>query len=439
MTSRAAELSEAEQFTAATKAFQDGFYERADREFSDFLKRFGTSTNAIEAKLYRGESLLKLRQYDAALDLLAKSLPSASARSDEFIFWIAESQFGKGEFETASATFARLLREFPQSARALESSVGEALAHFKLKHLPKTIELLRSPTGAFAKAVSNSTNMPAIARGELLLADALLQSSDYGGARDALGALSKYVLPTDLDWERANLACTIEISAARFDDALRAATNLVGLSLKLGRPFTVVASYNLLAHVYELQGKPNNAVETYDKIVGSPGLPLENRHQAVSRVADLLVSVQQFTNATEHLEVFLKENTQDPSADQLRLQLGETWLNQFQVTRASGQISTNATNLLWQARVHFDFVINQMTNTPRIGKALLDRGWTLWEEAGFTSRSSVLGDAAAAFQAAVAQLPNSEQQAVARIKLADCQFEQKLYPLAATNYMLVLS
>ncbi len=46
--------------------------------------------------------------------------------------------------------------------------------------------------------------------------------------------------------------------------------------------------------------------------------------------------------------------------------------------------------------------------------------------------------AAAAFQAAADRLPRSEQQAAARVKLADSQFKQKLYPLAATNYSSVL-
>jgi TolA-binding protein len=436
---QAAELAETEQFAAAVKAFQDGFYERAEKELSDFLKRFRTSTNRVDATLFRGESLLKLKRYDAALDLLLKGLPTAAGKSDEFIFWIAESQFGKGEFESASSTYARLLHDYPQSPRVLEASIGGALAEFKLKRPAKTVEILRSPSGAFVNAAAHSTNSAAIAKGQMLLADALLQSNDHSGAREALAQLDKFSLPLDLNWERANLACAIEMNAGQLTDALRAATNLVDISLKLGRPATLVASYNLLAHVYELLGKTNSAVESYDKIVTTPNLPPESKHQAISRAADLLVSVQQFTNATERLEGFLKEYSQDPAADQLRLQLGETWLNQFQVSRANGQIATNATNLLWQARLHFDFVINQMTNTTRAGKALLDRGWTFWEEARITSRPGVLGDAAASFQAAAAQLPHSELQAAARVKLADCQFEQKAYPLAATNYLMVLS
>lgn len=436
---RAAELTDPEQFNVATKAFQDGFYERADREFSDFIKRFPGSTNLVEATLFRGESLLKLKRYDAALDLLVKGSPTASGKIDEYAFWIAEAQFGKGEFEAAAATYARVLQEHPQSPRTMEASVGAALAEFKLKHLAKTVEILRSPNGAFVKAAAHSTNAVVIARGEMLLADALLQSNDHAGARAALALLEKFALPLDLNWERANLACAIEMNAGRLNMALNAATNLVGIALQLGRPATVVASYNLLAHVYELLGRTDRAVESYDKIVSTPNLPFESKHQAVSRAADLLVSIQLFTNATEHLDGFLKENSQDPAADQLRLQLGESWLSQFQANRSSGLIATNATNLLWQARLHFDFVINQMSNTTRVGKALLDRGWTLWEEAGFTTRPGVLGEAAAAFQAATAQLPHSEQQAVARVKLADCQFELKVYPLAATNYLMVLS
>jgi tetratricopeptide (TPR) repeat protein len=69
---------------------------------------------------------------------------------------------------------------------------------------------------------------------------------------------------------------------------------------------------------------------------------------------------------------------------------------------------------------------------PLLAKARLDRGWCDW----------LSGDIAAAkvdFQEAAGHLPFSQDQAVARFKLADAQFFLKDFAGAASNYSLVLA
>ncbi|MBK9139163.1 MAG: tetratricopeptide repeat protein [Verrucomicrobia bacterium] len=76
-----------------------------------------------------------------------------------------------------------------------------------------------------------------------------------------------------------------------------------------------------------------------------------------------------------------------------------------------------------------------LTNWPQsalVGRAHLGRGWTFWEEA-----TNSVGSALPAFAAAVAALPRSADQAVARFKLADSQFLVREFPAAVSNYWMV--
>ncbi len=371
---RTAEPDGTVQYTSATKAFQDGFYERADRELSAFLEHFASSPKAPEAALYRGESLLKLKQFDPALELLTKFLPQAAALTDEFIFWIAEAQFAKGDFTAATIAYARLTHDFPQSPRAFEASVGEALGNFKLKHPQKTVDLLRAPEGIFAKSSASSTNEAATTRGGLLLVEALLQTDDQPGARAALKQLEQRKLSRELEWERTHLAFQLEMKASQFDAAIKAATNLVAIALQLPNPAAQVISYNRLAEVYQRLGNSDSVAETYDKIASMPGLPIDDRRTAVLNEAALFASIKQFTNATQRLERFIKENPEENNSDLLHIRIGETLLNQFQAARATPQFDPASTNLLQLARNQFDFVINQLTNSSMIGRGFSKSG-----------------------------------------------------------------
>ena len=64
-------------------------------------------------------------------------------------------------------------------------------------------------------------------------------------------------------------------------------------------------------------------------------------------------------------------------------------------------------------------------------KAYLDRGWCYWTQGN-------IGQAKSDFEDAASELPYSEDQAVARFKLADAEFAEGDYGGAASNYNLLL-
>jgi TolA-binding protein len=117
--------------------------------------------------------------------------------------------------------------------------------------------------------------------------------------------------------------------------------------------------------------------------------------------------------------------------------LGELRLNQFYQEQAAlpsdatKEAGTAVTNILEQARVQFDELINRYPQSRLLGKAYLNRGWCLWEEGDFASSQE-------AFSQAVQQISVPRLQAVARFKLADAQYQTGDYDAAAQNYRDIL-
>ncbi|HEY6229216.1 MAG TPA: tetratricopeptide repeat protein, partial [Verrucomicrobiae bacterium] len=124
-------------------------------------------------------------------------------------------------------------------------------------------------------------------------------------------------------------------------------------------------------------------------------------------------------------------------ADMLTLKAGEFLLEAYR--QQTNKVAAPATNFLAEARGYFDAALQRYTNSHLIGKAWLDRGWALWEEHNATGNGQRLADAQAAFTTAAAKLPPGEEQAQARFKLGDTQFQQGLYSSAATNYQAILT
>jgi tetratricopeptide (TPR) repeat protein len=204
------------------------------------------------------------------------------------------------------------------------------------------------------------------------------------------------------------------------------------------------ASLKLQAEILE-EKAPEAAIQTYDRIVAIKDLPAEQTRQAVLKGVDLAAAQNLLANAIDRLRnyVLSTNSAGDPALDLLRLTLGELHLKRYYQLASGRTNQTQPTpadkNLVQQALTQFDFLIKTHTNSPLVGKAHLNRGWCLWEEARVPGGEGRLPECLAAFQLATERLTNSEDQAVARFKWADCQFLQKNFSNALQNYRILLT
>jgi TolA-binding protein len=447
---RAADSPAAEiAYKAATNAYHDKFFDRAERELGEFVAHFPDSTKLAEAVLIQAQSRFELKNYNGVIELLNSRLTTAGPLEDQYRYLIAEAHYQNNTFHKAASVYADLLKDFPESPLRLRASYAQALALFRTNEFAQTIELLKTPAGAFQQTARSSTNEEDIVKGYLLLGEAYFEQKNYASAEETLNQLESRKLNPDLEWRRQYSLANTLLANQKPDAALQRVTNLVAsvraaTNTLPNNAVLLLNSLMLQAAILETKQQTNAAIEVYEQISPIKGIPLVQTRQAVIRSVELMVAQNRLTNAIQRLESYLEQNKQDADPDLIRLTLGKLYLKQYSALsekypRADlkGMLPL-ATNLLQRARTNFDAIVYAMTNSPLLGKAYLQRGWCLFEEGTLTQVPAKILESRKAFQTAIEQLPVSEDQALARFKLADGYFEQKDYTNAIRNYRLLV-
>ncbi len=426
--------AEQRAFDAAARAFNDGFHERAEKEFGEFVMLYPQSSLLPRATLLQAQSKFQQKQYKPAIALLNAALDTAGALADQYVFWIAEAEFELGNFSAAADGFSRVVAKFPESPRRLEAAYREALARFKLTDVKRAIDLLRDGQGAFQQAASSQVNEEYAVRGELLLAEALLQQKDYRAAENVLTALGQRKLNAELAWQRQYWATRGQFESGDAELALAGSTALAALASASGSRDFQAETMALQGTILQRLNQFEAAIQSYERNLDA-ALPAERRRQAMLRIIELSIAKNEPTKTVGWLERFLKEFPQDSSADFVRLTLGEMQLKDYFALADAKLPATEKlaarSNLLSLARAQLDKVVTDFPQSAFVGKAQFDRGLTFWEEDKFVESQE-------AFQKAVEQLPVSEDQAMARFKLADSLFQQRSLAAAVSNYQAVI-
>ena len=413
---------ETRAFDAAIRSFQLGTYDRAQNELATFVEQFPASSKVPEALLLQAQCALRLKQLDAAREILTTNAARAGDLTDQYRYWLGETHIRATNFQAAADTFARLIMDFPTSPRLLEAAYGEALARFRLRQFPKVIELLSSPTGVFRRAAKVRTDDELVTHGDLLLAESYLEQRQFSEAIDYLNRLPEDQLSPEFKWRRQYLLCRTLVLDHKFDAALAVTTNLLTLAPASGEAEFIAESMGLRGRILEQLGDLEAAAEVYEQNL-APGTPLPRRRLALLKTVQLLLAQSRLNEAAQKLETFLVQNPEEKTTDFALLALGEVYLKQH-ITRKE------ATNDLQIATAYFDRLITNQPPSPLRGQALLERGWCNWLENRFA-------EAHGNFRAAVDLLGPAQDQAVARLKLGDCLFQLKDYTNAMVQYRLV--
>ena len=111
---------------AANESFRLAYYERAEKDFGDFVARFTNSTHLAEAILLQAESRLKQSNFAGAISLLITNFASAGTWGDHYLYSLGQAHIGLNSFDKAAEAFGRIAREFPNSNSRIDASFQEA-------------------------------------------------------------------------------------------------------------------------------------------------------------------------------------------------------------------------------------------------------------------------------------------------------------------------
>ena len=426
----AASARENRDFAAAAGAFQDGMYDRAETAFAQFVEKYPNSGHAAEAILLRAQAELKLGKFAEAAALLdnADNLAKAGKLADEYFYWTGEAQFQAANYSDAAETWMALAQKFPESRLRLRAVVETASAFAKLSEWRQTISLLESTNGVFWHALKTDPDGEQVANGKLLLAQAKFALKDFAGASTILEPLldSKTLAP-DLRRQCALLLYQVKSAAGEMDAALAVTTNLLRTAQLETNNDWQAEGMALRADALEKLGRPAEAIATYRENLTNA--PVARQREAVLKIAELAIAQKQFSTATNALEKFLAQFPDSPSADIASLTLAELQLKDY-VAQPS------ATNELSAVQSNFDQFIATFPNSPLLGKAYLDRGWSRVLAGNISG--SFDDFKMAAQKIAALQQPPSEDLLAAWFKMGDAQFAQGDFAGALENYRAVL-
>jgi TolA-binding protein len=432
----AASPAEDTTFDAAATSFKETVWDRAEAEFGAFARTFTNSTRLPEAILFQAQARFKLTNYTGVVELLTSQQSRAGKLADEYLFWIAEAHFHKGDLQAADDTFAKLAREFPGAPRRLEATVEQATVRSQLQRWPQVINLLEQTNGVFQTMVQQGVADDHVVNGYLLLAKAHLAQGQNAAAEGVLARLGKLPLSTFNDWQRLHLLCRVELAGGNAEEALVNSTNLLMVAVNNGQPRLKAESIALQASVLERLGRLSQAIAVYTNNLAT-GTPLERHREALLKIVELSLKQNTISEAAQMLEQYLTQYTNAPAADLAWLTLGElrlrqcASLNDTNLVLLAGTNAVDSTNCLDQAVAAFNTFTSKFPQSPLLGRAQLGLGWCYWTGLKFP-------ESQVAFQAAVDHLPISADRAMAHFKLADALFQQGKFAAAITNYYAVV-
>jgi TolA-binding protein len=414
--------SEQHDFDTAAAAFQDNMWNRAETEFSDFVKKHPDSAHVPEATLMQAQAEFNQGKLAEAIALLQGRESSAGRMADQYAYWIGQAQFTNGDYSAAAGTFAQLAGDFPGSQWRLDAVVNQAAAYSKLTQWAQVVGLLQKSPIFQGAAQTNATDSRVL-NGRLLLAQALLSEKQPAAAVNVLQSAAAFQLKPALDWRRLYLLGHIELAEGNTNEALALTADLMEAANRANSPDLRAQSIAEQAGVLEKMGCLGEAVSVYGQNLTN-GAPDDWQRQAVLKIAELSAAQTNFSGAESSLENFRSRFPDSPGSDSALLALGELHLKSY----VAAHSITNSD--LTSAQFYLNEFIDTYTNSPLLGKAYLDRGWCFWIEKSWA-------DSAADFQTATEKLPPSEDLAVAYFKLGDAAFRNNDFVTARQSYQAV--
>ncbi len=404
----AAAPEEKNAYDAGVRAFEWSLFQRAEKEFAQFIANFPDSDLAPKAAAFRLRS-------------------RAHHLSDQ------------SKHSLAAAAFRQLRREFPNSPNYLEFIMLEAWNEYHLGNQETVVNLLGNPKGPFQSASIIRSLDPAALKfqvsGWLLLAQTYLEQKNYPAARQALAKATDWDINTEFQWRRQFILTKLHFAANEFEKALAKATPLLELAEATEKKEWIAESAAALGEVRIATNQKEAAIRAYKKNLAE-GIPQNRRREAWTKIIQL--RQEQSPGPLpflQSLEQFIAETSNDNALDIPLLALAKLKL-QFYYQEKDRSPSPEqsptppASKLLGNTQEILEQILREFSQSPLRGEALYHLGWCYWEQRKTEKSFS-------SFYNALNVLPESFEKDIAQFKLADGHYALKRYENALFHYQQI--
>ena len=404
----AAAPEEKNAYDASVRAFEWNLFERAEKEFAQFIANFPDSDLAPKAAAFR----LRSRAHHLA---------------------------DQSKHSLAAAAFRQLRREFPNSPNYLEFVMLEAWNEYHLGNRETVVKLLGDAKGPFQSASIIRSRDPASLKfqvsGWLLLAQTYLEQKNYPAARQALAKATDWDIDTEFQWRRQFILTKLHFAADKFEKALAKATPLLELAEATEKKEWIAESAAALGEVRIATNQKEAAIRAYKKNLAE-GIPQNRRREAWTKIIQL--RQEQSPGPLpflQSLEQFIAESSNDDALDIPLLALAKLKLKLYYQEKDRSlpkkeSPTPPASKLLGDAQAKLEQLLREFSQSPLQGEAIYHLGWCYWEQRKTEKSFS-------SFYNALNILPESFEKDIAQFKLADGHYALKRYENALFHYQQI--
>ena len=125
-----AQSKDAELFSVAQKAFEDGFYDVSSRYINQLLDQYPQTDKRIQAKLLLGQCFFFQTQYVKAFEVFQELL-KYSEHKDATLFWLGETYLKGSDYKQAQKQYQQLIELFPNSMFAPQAYYSLGWSYFE--------------------------------------------------------------------------------------------------------------------------------------------------------------------------------------------------------------------------------------------------------------------------------------------------------------------
>ena len=337
-------------YLAAARSFHGGHWATSVRWLGELIERFPNSPRRPQAVSLMAQAHYQMGAFREAYGVLSNNRLAAGDLADEYLYWMAECRVGQGNLEAADQIYAELVREHPESPRALEASIGMGFVSAQNEDWNRIITLLLPTESIFQKVGGEGLATTELQEGGLLLAEALLEQRDAEAAMVWVKRLPRVMAP-ERNWRRQLLQARIEMESGQSTAAF---ATLAGLKRELsGRnaaPQVHARVDGVHAALLEVGGQWEQAAKIYRQTVTDKQRAPAIRSQSALNAVRLYQRADKFGLAREVLrEVVADSNLKELHATSYCLRgefelasSGNTAVAQEYFIKAIGTSNSNA-------------------------------------------------------------------------------------------------
>ncbi|HEY8241263.1 MAG TPA: tetratricopeptide repeat protein [Kiritimatiellia bacterium] len=391
-------------FTSGRAALEDGLYDLAEKKFDTYIAGAFFKDKKALGSLYLVQALHGQGRYEDVIQWLDDHAAwfEDSGVAADVVFWRARALYDLGRYADCLAALDGYEKLFPGGAYMTQVERLRGRSLLNLQHTDEALALFEAFEHDYpgaAEAPENLLDLASayIARDRQTEAEAAMRRivSEYAGSDAAQQARLwlGYMLIARLEWDEAR---TMLQALAERDG---------------GKPDLRGSAWFALGRVEDAKTNLTAAADAYAAGVALAVNPLLRNEGRLGQ-ARTLVRAQRADEAVVLLDEAIKSDPAQPGVGDMQLELAMALLGRKDFERALAA---------------FQKYLDAISNKEGEARALLGKGWCLWELARYA-------EAAKTFEKAYLAQADVASREVALTKQADASFANAQYAIAEDLY-----